>query len=75
MFHATSLEGLAALRQCVADRDTHQLAREAHKLRGGAASVLAYEVQRLAGELEAAAKNADWTRVDACLADLTRLFA
>lgn len=77
LFRATSLESLAVLRDRIAARDALQTAREAHKLRGGAASVLAADVQRVAGEMEAAAKESecDWPRIEAGLAELSVLFA
>lgn len=75
MFHSTSRECLALLGDAVPAREAERTVREAHKLRGGAASVLANTVRDAAGELEQAAKAGDWSRAEASLAELQRLFA
>lgn len=75
LFRSTSLESLAVLRAVVPARDAAAAAREAHKLRGGAASALAAAVKEVADALELAIKAGDWPAADVRLAELERQFA
>lgn len=48
---------LAAIREGIANRDTHQVQMEAHKLAGSAANIRAQEINKIAKQMELAAKE------------------
>jgi HPt (histidine-containing phosphotransfer) domain-containing protein len=65
-------ENVQDIKAALAARDMPTVATAAHKLRGGALSVGAHALQRLAATLEAAARPGDRAACEAVLAPLDR---
>ena len=63
-------EQIALMGRIIADRDAETLAREAHRVKGGAANLMAVPLTRAAGALEAEAKLGRLDGIDAFLNNL-----
>jgi PAS domain S-box-containing protein len=74
VFTTTTEASLAALRIAIAERRADAVRREAHALKGAAASVLATGVQRGAADIEASMQNDDYARALAALEALESVF-
>jgi PAS domain S-box-containing protein len=59
LFVSTTEASLATLREAIEQGDPSRCRKEAHALKGAAASVLARDIQQLAGEIEACAIDQD----------------
>ena len=59
---------ISSLRDAASSRDQEELRRLAHKIKGGSAAVAAVGVQARSAELESAAANGSWDRVELELA-------
>lgn len=70
MFQRTTEESLAALQRAIDQRDGVACRKEAHALKGAAASVLARPVQQAAARIEACAQRGDFEAAAAELAAL-----
>jgi len=68
-------EQIALMGRIIADRDAEALAREAHKVKGGAANLMAAPLTRAAGALEAEAKLGRLDGIDVFLDNLEREYA
>ncbi|MHB1353758.1 MAG: response regulator [Thiobacillus sp.] len=75
LFIATTRASLATLKQAIAARDQAACRKEAHALKGAAASVMAVAVQDAAARIEACVQNADFGGAAAELAVLEALVA
>jgi DNA-binding response OmpR family regulator len=73
VFLRTTRDSVAALRRAIAAGDAKTCRKEAHALRGAAASVLATAVQTHAARIETSAQQADFGTASAELAALERL--
>lgn len=71
---STANELLPQLHQALTEGDFPTASRRAHKIKGGAASICAREVQRLAGELEQAALDGDPEKCSQLLPQLQEAF-
>jgi PAS domain S-box-containing protein len=74
VFTTTTEASLAALRTAIGERRADVVRREAHALKGAAASVLATAVQRGAADIEASMQNDDYARAMAALEALESVF-
>ena len=73
VFLRTTRDSVAALRHAIAAGDADACRKEAHALRGAAASVLASAVQTGAARIEASAQQGDFATAAAALATLESL--
>ena len=62
-FLASTAEDLAVLERQREAGDLHELARQAHKIKGASRLVGALELAETAAALEAAARNGEWPQV------------
>jgi HPt (histidine-containing phosphotransfer) domain-containing protein len=74
VFRHTTEASLEALRQCIAQHDMERCKKEAHALKGAAASVLAHDIQAAAARIEAATRAGDFAIAAAEHASLERRF-
>jgi CheY-like chemotaxis protein/HPt (histidine-containing phosphotransfer) domain-containing protein len=70
LFVSTTEASLATLREAIEQGDAVRCRKEAHALKGAAASVLARDIQQLAGEIEACAIDQDMSTAAAKLEQL-----
>ncbi len=75
LFIRSSRPLLEELRRAGAAHQAEQAARQAHQLKGAAAYIGAAAMSEAARCAEGAAKAQDWTRLQACLAELEAAFA
>ena len=73
VFRSTTEASLKAIDEAIAKGDAEWCLREAHALRGAAASVMASEVQALAGTIETSAHARDFEEARIALDALNRL--
>lgn len=74
MFVQTTADSLATLNAALARKDMHAIRREAHALRGAAASIGAVRIAEHAGQLETLVAEGDLTQAAEALDALDRLF-
>lgn len=74
LFIGSSLPLLERLRQASEARQGDEAARQAHQIKGAAAYIGATAMLEAARCAEGAAKTQDWTRLQACLAELEAAF-
>jgi PAS domain S-box-containing protein len=75
MFQQTTAASLDALQHYIETHDTERCGKEAHALKGAAASVLAHDVQAAASRIESALRADDVPSAAAELASLRQLFS
>ncbi|PKO73205.1 MAG: histidine kinase [Betaproteobacteria bacterium HGW-Betaproteobacteria-17] len=74
VFHSTTAASLAALKRAIENDDPATCCKEAHALKGAAASVMAREIQAGAARIEASVQGGDFAAAAAELAALESLF-
>jgi CheY-like chemotaxis protein/HPt (histidine-containing phosphotransfer) domain-containing protein len=74
LFVSTTEASLATLREAIEQGDPSRCRKEAHALKGAAASVLACDIQQLAGEIEACAIDQDMSTAAGKLEQLETRF-
>ncbi len=74
VFRHTTEASLEALRQCIEQHDIERCKKEAHALKGAAASVLAHDIQAAAARIEAAMRAGDFAIAATEHASLERRF-
>jgi CheY-like chemotaxis protein len=74
VFMSTTEASLSALKQCIEGRDSGKCAKEAHALRGAAASVMALDIQTHAAQIEASMQAGDFAVATSALNELERRF-
>ena len=74
LFVSTTEASLATLREAIEQGDPSRCRKEAHALKGAAASVLARDMQQLAGEIEACAIDQDMSAAAGKLEQLETRF-
>ncbi len=75
VFLSTTAASLAALKQCIEQGQAESCRKEAHALKGAAASVMASKIQAGAARIEASVQGGDFASAAAELAVLESLFA
>jgi CheY-like chemotaxis protein/anti-sigma regulatory factor (Ser/Thr protein kinase) len=75
VFLSTTAASLAALKRAIENGDAATCRKEAHALKGAAASVMACEIQAGAARIEASVQGGDFAAAAAELASLESLFA
>jgi HPt (histidine-containing phosphotransfer) domain-containing protein len=74
LFVSTSEASLATLHEAIEQGDASRCRKEAHALKGAAASVLARDIQQLAGEIEACAIDQNMSTAAGKLEQLEKRF-
>ena len=74
IFISTTKASLAALKNGIAKRDIRSCLKEAHALRGAAASVMATDIQQRAAQIEASVQSGDFDEAASALHQLEQRF-
>ena len=75
LYLSTAAAIMERVTAALAARDTGELRRAAHELRGSSGTLGAVEMARAAGELERTAADSDWSATERCCQDLHTAFA